>query len=79
MFTLSILGDAKMRRKKSRLNHHSPKEVPYGFQHGFHMEHSLRKHFIPATASSSAFVRIMVHSQKLRVPATKKHTKKISK
>jgi hypothetical protein len=49
MYTLSILVGAKMRRKKSRLNHPlgNGLEFPYGFQYGFH-----REHFIPTTTSS---------------------------
>jgi hypothetical protein len=77
--------DAKMRRKKSRLKSIKvgngapfpkggsvwipygafPTEFPYGFQYEFHKEH-----FIPPTASSSGFLRILGHSHKLRVPAT---------
>jgi hypothetical protein len=59
----------KIERKKrnfhmehSSLSTSTPTEFPFGFH---------RYHFIPPTTSSSAFVRILVHSQKLRVTATK--------
>jgi hypothetical protein len=75
MCKLSILGEAKMRRKKESIK--PPlKEFPYGFHMEFstlslrnlHMDSSMD--FITPTTSSSVFVRILVHSQKLRVPAT---------
>jgi hypothetical protein len=44
---VTILGSCKNEEKKSRLNHHSPKEVPYGFQYGFRMEYGFRSRSIP--------------------------------
>jgi hypothetical protein len=57
--TLSILRGTKKRRKK----HHPPKELPYGFQYGFHMEHFTFSTIWIPTTSSSTFVRILVHSR----------------
>jgi hypothetical protein len=56
----NLYGGAKKRRKKGRLNHHPPKEFPYGFKYGFYREHS-----IPPTTSSSALVRILVDYYKI--------------